>query len=68
MTYEKWKEIWRQREHPGRLGQAFVNQFLKYDSLTGKIFYEEDYYKVDQMITQWLIDHCYYPHVPEVTR
>lgn len=69
MTYEKWKQLWRIGSTGERIGQAFVNQFLPGDSpLIRKIYYLEDYWEADTLISQWLMDHCYYPNVPEVNK
>lgn len=69
MTYENWKQLWRTGNHSLRLGQAFVNQFLPGDGpLIRKIYFLEDYWEADNLISTWLMDHCYYPNVPEVTR
>lgn len=69
MTYENWKQLWRTGNQSLRLGQAFVNQFLPGDDpLIRKIYFLEDYWEADNLISTWLMDHCYYPNVPEVTR
>jgi hypothetical protein len=63
-TYEKWKQLWRISPYGERLGQAFVNDFFG-NIVTIDIFNESDYWKADELITQWLIDNCHYPYVPE---
>lgn len=63
MHYEDWKQLWRIGNGKERLGQAFCNQFFG-NTIATQIFYEEDYWKADMLITQWLIDNCHYPNVP----
>lgn len=65
MTYENWKQLWRIGKGSERLGQAFVNDFM-IGTDTGQLYYEQDYWTADSMITQWLIDNCHYPNVPVV--
>lgn len=66
MSYEKWKQMWRIGNGSERLGQAFVNDFLVGDSpLIRQIYFKNDYWEVDELITQWLIENCHYPNVPE---
>lgn len=66
MNYEEWKQLWRIGSRGDRLGQAFVNDFLIGDGpLIRKIYFLDDYWEVDALITQWLIDNCHYPNVPE---
>lgn len=67
MNYENWKQMWRivpAGQDRQRLGQAFCNDFMG-KTLASQIFYEVDYWKADALITQWLIDNCHYPNVPE---
>lgn len=64
MNYEKWKQLWRIGNGSQRLGQAFCNDFMG-KTVATQIFYEEDYWKADEFITQWLMDNCHYPNVPE---
>lgn len=67
MDYEKWKQLWRISSRGERLGQAFVNQFLPAgDQFTRTIFYVEDYWEADRLITDWLMNHHYYPNTPVV--
>lgn len=66
MTYENWKQLWRISPRSERLGQSFVNTFLPGDGvLIRKIYFVEDYWEADTLITQWLIDNCHYPNLPE---
>lgn len=65
MTYENWKQLWRIGKGSERLGQAFCNDFMG-NTVAAQIFFECDYWKADELITQWLIDNCHYPNVPEV--
>lgn len=64
MTYERWKQNWRIHGDGQRMGQAFCNDFFG-STVATQIFYEEDYWKADQLIEAWLIDNCHYPNVPE---
>lgn len=45
-----------------RLGQAFVNQFIRHP--WPELFYEEDEQKALNMIKQWLQNHCYFDTMP----
>lgn len=63
MNYEQWKQLWRIGHGSERLGQAFVNQFITGEA--GQLFYEDDYWEADRLITEWLIDNCHYPNLPE---
>lgn len=63
MNYEKWKQLWRIGNGSQRLGQAFVTEFMIGEAW--QLFYEEDYWQADEWITQWLINNCHYPNVPE---
>lgn len=49
-----------------RLGQFFVNQFIK-ESWPG-LYYMNDRDKEREMITQWLIDHQYFYSLPPLVR
>lgn len=64
MTYEKWKQNWRIGSSNQRMGQAFCNEFLG-TTVASQIYYAESYWDADTHITQWLIDNCHYPNVPE---
>lgn len=67
MSYEKWKQMWRIGQYSGRLGQAFVNEFITDESLImRKLYYLEDYWEADKIITDWLMDNSYYPNLPEI--
>lgn len=65
MDYENWKQLWRIGDGSERLGQAFCNQFMG-KVYPAQIFYEEDYWVADALITSWLVDNCYYPNTPEI--
>lgn len=62
MNYEKWKQLWRIGKTSERMGQAFCNDFIK-DSWS-ELYFENDYWKADDLITQWLVDNHYYPNTP----
>ena len=63
MSYENWKQMWRIGHYSERLGQAFCNEFM-IGVDTGKMYYAEDYWEADKLITEWLINNCHYPDVP----
>lgn len=63
-TYEQWKREWHSDRRGQRFGQAFCNDFFG-STVASQIFYEEDYWHADKLITCWLIDNCHYPYVPE---
>ena len=66
MDYEYWKQMWRCGRSSERLGQAFVNDFISDMKvpLVRQIYYKTDYWEADELITQWLMENCYYPNVP----
>lgn len=47
-----------------RLGQRFVNTYIK--GSWPELYYEADETKAAEIIEQWLIDHQYNDHLPEV--
>lgn len=65
MSYEKWKQLWRIGHGSDRLGQAFINEFLP-EAIWPDLFYEEDYWVADNIITEYLVCNCYYPNTPKV--
>lgn len=63
MKYEAWKSSWYDNGG-GRLGQSFINEFLP-EAIWPDLFYEEDYSKADNIITEYLVCNCYYPNTPK---
>lgn len=63
MNYENWKQLWRIGRGAERLGQAFINEFFK-EAIWPELFYQENYFKADDLITEFLVLHCYYPNLP----
>ena len=47
-----------------RLGQRFVNTYIK--GSWPELYYEADDAKAAEMIEQWLHDHQYNDHLPEI--
>lgn len=63
MEYRIWETNWTLTRKTERLGQAFVNDFIK--KPWPELFYETNPFKCRSMITQYLMDHQYFPNVPE---
>lgn len=63
MDYIQWYSTWHLKRKHERLGQAFVNDFIK--SPWPELFYETDERVANGMIVDWLVAHQYYPNLPE---
>ena len=63
MTYAEWMDDYFKNRPHERLGQAFVNDFIK--NAWSELFYQTDTQEAIWMIWDWLNDHQYYPNMPE---
>lgn len=64
IPFSQWEVNWAIHRHHERLGQAFVNDFVK--TPWPELFYEPDTIKAKQMIIAFLKDNCYYPNLPQL--
>lgn len=62
MTYAKWFLNWRANRKTERLGQAFINDFVR--DPWPELYYQQHEHLADLMIREYLMDLCYYPNVP----
>lgn len=63
-TYQQWKADFKQNRPYERLGQAFVNDYIK--GVWPELFYTNDEGKAQQMIMDYLNQMQYWPNMPEV--
>ena len=61
-TYYKWFQEWSDSRPFERLGQAFVNDFIR--TQWPALYYCTDNEKAGRMIYLYLSDHCYWPEMP----
>ena len=61
-TYYKWFQNWDQARPFERLGQAFINDFIRIP--WPELYYCEDNEKAGRIIYMYLSDHCYWPEMP----
>lgn len=62
LTYYKWFQEWSDSRPFERLGQAFVNDFIR--NPWPQLYYCTDNEKAGRMIYLYLSDHCYWPEMP----
>lgn len=64
MNFQEWKADFKQNRPHERLGQAFVNDYIK--GVWSELFYTNDEGKAQQMIMDYLDQMHYWPNMPEV--
>lgn len=62
MKFSYWYDNWKQNRQAERLGQAFVNDFVK--TQWQELYYEDDEKKALDMIMMLLVSCHYYPNTP----
>lgn len=65
LTYWQWKACYyadRRHKHE-RLGQAFMNDYMK-KMTWPELFYEENPFEAEEMIMNFLESNCYDAHGP----
>lgn len=62
LTYYKWFENWKANNQYERLGQHFVNCFIRHP--WPELFHCTNDAKSSRMIFKWLTDHQYWPNMP----
>lgn len=60
--YEKWKNKFYNDMRTERLGQYFINCFIRHP--WPELYYEENDVTADKMIRQWLTQNHFYVTVP----
>lgn len=63
LTYYAWLQDVKKNRPSERIGQAFINDFIK--GVWTELYYTEDEKKAEEMIFQWLGDMHYYEELPE---
>lgn len=63
LTYYKWFQEWSDSRPFERLGQAFINDFIRIP--WPELYYCTDNEKAGRMIYLYLSDHCYWPEMPQ---
>lgn len=61
--YQDWKNNFYSSKSTERLGQRFINDFIKLP--WPELYYEEDTVKADAMIREWLTNNHHFCTMPQ---